>query len=280
MNRLNETEIRQLLDRYYTGETSREEELALAAWFADAKDLPDDLRTEGMMFQAMTEASESEVDLPAEYNARINDALEKEMARERRLSGRRNLRRRFLAIGGSAAACLLAGWIGYGVLSDDVRMNKRHTYIAKSRTESISKKIVRSEAGITSTETADKVENIQTASLASAAKQGSVTKHRESAGSPQNSVQRKSNLIAAEMSVTSENQNLVISNIATEEDYDYTDYERELLADNYYVVNNADEASAIVSSVFSRLDSKVTETKFCVSDAQNSYSMEMDEIYY
>ena len=274
MNRLNETEIRQLLDRYYTGETSRDEEQAMAAWFAGAKDLPDDLRTEGMMFQAMTEASESEVDLPAEYNARINDALEKEMARERRLSGRRNIQRKVWAIGGSAAACLLAGWIGYGVLSDDVRMNKTHTYIAKSRTESISKKFVRSEA------VADADRPSVNAESGQSPESGSINKRKESVRISRGTTPANANLVAADMTGPSTKHNETVSNVVTDEDYDYTDYERELLADNYYVVNNADEASAIVSSVFSRLDSKVTETKFCVSDAQNSYSMEMDEIYF
>lgn len=54
----NITALRSTLERFYSGETSRDEELALERWFASHSDadIPHDLRADAMMFRSISEA--------------------------------------------------------------------------------------------------------------------------------------------------------------------------------------------------------------------------------
>lgn len=54
----NITALRSTLERFYSGETSRDEELALERWFASHSDadIPHDLQTDAMMFRSISEA--------------------------------------------------------------------------------------------------------------------------------------------------------------------------------------------------------------------------------
>lgn len=54
----NITALRSSLERFYSGETSRDEELALERWFASHSDaeIPHDLQTDAMMFRSISEA--------------------------------------------------------------------------------------------------------------------------------------------------------------------------------------------------------------------------------
>lgn len=54
----NITALRSTLERFYSGDTSRDEELALERWFASHSDadIPHDLQTDAMMFRSISEA--------------------------------------------------------------------------------------------------------------------------------------------------------------------------------------------------------------------------------
>ncbi len=113
---------RELLDRYYEGATSLEEEEELREWFASAgSDLPEDLRVEAAMFGVFAEqrAYQSDIVLSIEQSvvggdegvvaAQSADALREEIFAEpthSQVAPRRKLSslRRWLPIGAVAAA--------------------------------------------------------------------------------------------------------------------------------------------------------------------------------
>lgn len=81
MNEYND--IREILNRWYDGNTTPAEQQRLVDFFATDRELPADLEMEREMFRAMTEAGEDYAEMPLEVSRSINAALEVEMARER-----------------------------------------------------------------------------------------------------------------------------------------------------------------------------------------------------
>lgn len=73
-------EIRRLLDRYYDGVSTREEELLLAQLFASTPDVPADMEADRQLF-ALARDMQAEMihAIPAESDARILSALEEEI---------------------------------------------------------------------------------------------------------------------------------------------------------------------------------------------------------
>lgn len=104
--------IRILLGRYYSGCSSPDDERLLGDFFATASGLPDDLEADRALFVAMRQAADEQSEIPDRLDARIADALEAEMARDRR-AARTTFRRRLLWSLSGAAACLLAVFAAY-----------------------------------------------------------------------------------------------------------------------------------------------------------------------
>jgi hypothetical protein len=80
-------EIRKMLDRFYQGETTLEEEKMLEDYFASTK-VPEELIPDKDLFQAMSTGNES-IPVPSDLNQKIIGALdqvEKKATRTRRIS--------------------------------------------------------------------------------------------------------------------------------------------------------------------------------------------------
>lgn len=102
---MNEEHIRQLLDAFYSGSASAEQEEQLRGFFASLADVPEEFKADAAMFRAMQQVSDSTGNVPADLEERILDAT------VRRPSGSR-IRRLLLPIIGAAAAVALILAIG------------------------------------------------------------------------------------------------------------------------------------------------------------------------
>lgn len=101
-------DIRKLLDRFYTGETTLEEEQILQDFF-NSPSIPEELMPDRDLFRSLETASES-VPVPEDLNLKILDAIddqEKKAVRTRRIS--------IYSLSGLAAGLLvvIALYVGY-----------------------------------------------------------------------------------------------------------------------------------------------------------------------
>lgn len=103
------SEIRELLARYYEGETSLSDERRLRRLLAETAPLPADLEEERMLFAAIAEASEAEVKAPADLSGRIAEAIAAESRAEK--ARKRSRLWRFAAVACAAAASVAAIFI-------------------------------------------------------------------------------------------------------------------------------------------------------------------------
>jgi len=101
-------EIRYLLSRWYEGGTTPDEERRLTEFFATAGTLPPDLENERVMFRTIDAVDEQEVEIPEELARRIDNALEVEMARERKTTSATSRFHRWMIAAGAVAASLAA----------------------------------------------------------------------------------------------------------------------------------------------------------------------------
>lgn len=121
--------IKELLEKFYNGESSREEEMKLTAFFASAVELPEDLEADRKVFAALSEAAafgEAPADLDAKIMAAIDASTEQQSlasAEEnhhqplRRLGNLRyssTLRRIFIGISAVAAVVALVFLLPFG----------------------------------------------------------------------------------------------------------------------------------------------------------------------
>jgi len=102
------TEIRKLLDRFYLGETSLEEEMILQKYFSSAS-IPEELMPDRDLFSSLRKASDS-VTVPEGLNQKILNVIdqqEKKVSRTRRIS--------IFSLSGLAAGLLvvIALYVGY-----------------------------------------------------------------------------------------------------------------------------------------------------------------------
>lgn len=106
MNEYNITEIKELLDRYYNGETTEMEEMTLRRYFA-GDDVADELLAEKEMFRQLDEAADSPV--PMGLEERLSGAIDSwEAAEHRAAANRRRFRPMNLrAVIGIAASLIL-----------------------------------------------------------------------------------------------------------------------------------------------------------------------------
>lgn len=251
MNEYNE--IREILNRWYDGNTTPAEQQRLADFFATDRELPADLEMEREMFRAMTEAGGEYAEMPLEVSRSINAALDTEMARERRPQ-RKNFGWRRRAMTACAAAACMAVVLTIPFLkSSDKAMVGDKAGMALSETP---------DAGPVSTDTMLFMTPEQPRAVAPA-----VEKESRKLASAQKKSSRKA--VKRKPVETDGDDDLYLS----EEE------EERLVAANYHVVTDEREANAILGAVFVRLKSGITEESYKISDVKARYEMEMNDIY-
>lgn len=253
-------EIREILDRWYEGLTVPDEERRLSEFFSEDRELPEDLEAERNMFRAIAAADEAETDIPAGLAARIDSALEAEMARERNaVSSPSRWRLRITAVCG-AAACLMAGWLTIrtlvgtapGLDNQSERMAVNAPAPSISPVKEAATYTVEPEPEPEPTAVSPDKGNVKSKPVYSAPKP----------------VPHKRHLIAAE------------ADIPADEDMFLSEAEEEqLIADNYHVVEDEREAYAILNSVFARLEGSMVEENYRIGDINAQYEMEMTKLY-
>lgn len=250
MNEYND--IREILNRWYDGNTTPAEQQRLADFFARDRELPADLEMEREMFRAMTEAGEEYAEMPHEVSERINAALEAEMAEERGPQRKGFGWRRRAMTACAAAACMAVVLTIPFLKSDDKAMVGDKPGMALSETP---------DAGPISTDTMLFMTPEQPRAVAHA-----VEKESRKLASAQKKSSRKA---------------VKCKPVETDDDDLYLSEEEEerLVAANYHVVTDEREANAILSTVFVRLESGMTEENFKISDVRTRYEMEMNDIY-
>lgn len=251
MNEYND--IREILNRWYDGQSTPAEQQRLADFFATDRALPADLEMEREMFRAMAEAGEEYAEMPHEVSERINSAIEAEMAGERgpQRTGFGWRRRAMTAC--AAAACMAVVLTIPFLKSND-------------------KAMVGDKAGMALSETPD-VRPVSTDTMLF------MTPEQPRAVAP--AVEKESRKLA---SVHKKAPRHAVKHKPVETDSDDDLYlseeeEERLVAANYHVVTDEREADAILSTVFVRLESGMTEENFRISDVKSRYEMEMNDIY-
>lgn len=251
MNEYND--IREILNRWYDGNTTPAEQQRLADFFATDRVLPADLEMEREMFRAMTEARADYAEMPLEVSERINAALEAEMAGER-VERRKGFGWRRRAMTACAAAACMAVVLTIPFLkSNDKAMVGDKAGMAVSETP---------DAGPVSTDTMLFMTPEQPRAVAPA-----VEKESRKLASAKKKAQRHA--VKHKPVETDSDDDLYLS----EEE------EERLVAANYHVVTDEREANAILGAVFVRLKSGITEESYKISDVKARYEMEMNDIY-
>ncbi|OJU55328.1 MAG: hypothetical protein BGN96_15925 [Bacteroidales bacterium 45-6] len=124
----NITEIKEMLDAFYKGETSREEEARLQAYFSD-DDLPVDMQREKAVFQALFE--QEAVPAAAEgMETRLSSLIDQlERNESKRVTARKPNKKKklWLEIGGIAASICLLVSIGMFVMNQGHERNSSAT---------------------------------------------------------------------------------------------------------------------------------------------------------
>lgn len=251
MNEYND--IREILNRWYDGQSTPAEQQRLADFFATDRELPADLEMEREIFRAMAEAGEEYAEMPHEVSERINAALEAEMAWERRPQRKGFGWRRRAMTACAAAACMAVVLTIPFLKSDDKAMVGDKPGMALSETP---------DAGPVSTDTMLFMTPEQPRAVAPA-----VEKESRKLASAQKKSSRKA--VKCKPVETDGDDDLYLS----EEE------EERLVAANYHVVTDEREANAILGAVFVRLKSGMTEESYKISDVKARYEMEMNDIY-
>lgn len=250
MNEYND--IREILNRWYDGNTTPAEQQRLADFFATDRELPADLEMEREMFRAMTEAGEDYAEMPHDVSERINAAIEAEMAGERGPQRKGFGWRRRAMTACAAAACMAVVLTIPFLKSSDKAMVGDKPGMALSETP---------DAGPVSTDTMLFMTPEQPRAVAPA-----IEKESRKLASAQKKSSRKA---------------VKCKPVETDDDDLYLSEEEEerLVAANYHVVTDEREANAILGAVFVRLKSGMTEESYKISDVKARYEMEMNDIY-
>ncbi len=111
------TEIKEMLDAFYRGQTSKEEEMQLRSYFSK-NDLPEDMQGEKETFRMLFEQDASPI--PEGIENRLSSLIDKLEKRESKKASARNFNKKkklWFEIGGIAASICLLISIGLFVLN-------------------------------------------------------------------------------------------------------------------------------------------------------------------
>ena len=243
-------EIRRLLALFYDGSSTRAEEQTLGSLLREARQLPEDLEPDRRLFLTLHTPSD---EMPAEVSQRIADALDLEFEASRTATHTPDgtLRhRRIWLYSGIAAACIAAVWIFSAILID----NGNTTVGTPAPAPAVlTANVDRASAPLDTTAAMPLT--------ACAAKPSVAPSHKSSVPVPALTVEE-----------TAED---------TDEYADPTDdtrvslSEEELrMAKNYNVIDNRQEAYAIINAVFSSINSNMDDCTRRVSCIENDYRMQ------
>lgn len=245
-------EIRQILGRWYDGDSTPADQKVLEDFFAANNDLPEDLALERDMFLGLLEAGENYGELPMDVSDRIESAVEAEMAREQAVRGRKSTWRRRFITGCAVAACLAL------VVTISIRLS-----INKSTNELDMKMAVNEQMQPKNTDSIIKIVSEPLVVPQMLASADTCMKNTHVASVKKNPRQMTPKIVEKER----------------EADMYLTPEEERLAASNYHVVTDEREANAILGAVFVRLESGMTEEEYRISDVSARYEMEMNDMY-
>lgn len=258
-------EIRQLLERWYAGDSAAEIQDRLTELFAGASGLTDDLLLEREIFLAMHEAASCPVEMPDHLARRVDEVVGKEIA----ASGRPRLRktfRRWIYPAASAAACLLVAVVA-------LRMGVQENP-SSGDTQSCLTSVEKTSVSAAVGHIADTLSAVVAAApslepVADAGETGVRRKHCRKAHKPRS--------VSRDMEETVP----VLKDDCRDDDiiFEEPDEPSRLLAANYRVVEDEQEASAIINAVFMRLEGRMNEESSHVDEIDLDYQVRMTKLY-
>lgn len=101
-------DMKQLLNKYYEGLTTEQEEQTLKDWLL-SEDVPEEFAADRELFLQLQSAATNEPELPEGFSERLEALIDSEaQCEEPQKSSRQSaIRRMFIAVGSVAAACLV-----------------------------------------------------------------------------------------------------------------------------------------------------------------------------
>lgn len=243
--------IRELLDRFYRGETTPEEERNLETLLQTEEELPADLIAERHLFASLNP------DIPEEISSRIDEALEAEMAGARRVFGSRRDRWLFAGV---AAVCLVLVALGINLIrsqqGSELQGGKMQLAEGVSNTDN------ENMAGVGSLPASDSLifapiaQNVESRGSSNASKSVKANKARPSA--------KMGNGEKTELQEDAISQ----SEESRDEYYEY-------IASNYRVIDDPQEAEYLVSQLFASIESNLVIERSRVVDVYDNLQFEL-----
>ena len=263
-------DIRRLLGRWYSGETSPVEEERLADLLSGVRDLPADLEADRYLFGLLVAEKGSAPEIPAETAARIALALDREIAATSDSGSRKRrhfIGRNFRLAATGIAACLAIVFATHRFA--DSNPGEASTGLVAD--------LVTTTSNIISTLTVDSLANEAPAPrmIASATltvektEQGSVA----TAGSPRPKKKVKTGVAKSASASKSLRAN------GSDQDGNTIAAQTELARPaNYRIVESYDEADAILSSILSKMSQYVDVESSRISEIGLEYASEVQKV--
>lgn len=243
-DKTNIDKARKLLAAWYDSESQTGSEAWLRDFFATAEALPSDLESERAMFLALQEAMTQPVKMPEDVKARLDEALEEEMRRERHSIWRR---RRTWISGAACMLLLIGGALTVRNLIDNGnRQPDTLASVLKSKVTDTLPDLTPMLTSEAATDTATAVHMAkrveQPKKIAESEKTVKPKKHR-----------------VRPTSEAGQNGEALYANALTDE-------ERRMEAMGYRVVRSEREAKAVVGFVMAKVEENVVESSYRVSE--------------
>ncbi len=262
--------IRALLSRWYSGDTSPDEERRLAEMLANAKNLPSDLEADKELFAELYSGESDAEEMPEFYSTRINEALENEMAADRRkaVAGTISMRKWILRVVSGVAVCLACAFFTMKIIESPKLEVDSAVGIAKN--DEIEKKVKISD---------DTLQNhylaLQTSRQEIALVEQSVPSLRISG---KNEAAKEGKRINKEIIKESSSSDSRETEFFEESSYLSSSDEAQLAKGNYRVVRDQNEADEIINSIFNRLESNVAMESSKISKIELEYDSEISRL--
>lgn len=254
-------EIRKTLCRWYDGETTSFEQRRLVDFFSEERELPPDLKRERELFRSLS-VDDVETEIPEEFAARINDAIEDEMASERKtVPPALKLRRRIVAACGTAA-CLLVAAMSYFVASYQVDRQ-----IPQPR-------MTLNEPELTESSSTDAVPGIIHENLCAASVESPLAVNKTPRRHASSKVKDKTQTVDPNMENNGNTEPYARDTYLSE------DEEELLISHNYIVVRDEREANAILNTVFEQFETCMEEQSLQIQDISQEYEMRVRQVCY
>lgn len=257
-------EIRAMLDRWYGGISTPEEERRLLDFFASDMELPPDLEEERILFRAIAGTASEDVELPGEVARRIEETLDAEMSRKHAAVPMFAVwRRRFMAACGVAAVCLAVTLTVRLFVADKNNSPAQEAGLTVNRTVSTESVVPK----LSDTAIIKLPENYMPALIAEAPE----AKHR---GKPVKANRGNSDKVAEVSEYEAADEGDDDDMYLSEEE------EERLVACHYRVIKDEREADALLGSLFVILENNLNEGSALISDIDRQYEINSYEVFY